>query len=179
MKLSFFKFLSVLIIAVFLNGCQKDYVVSEGQKILFQQEYINYAWGYQHRGFIIDSYGNVLTFDNPDKWIFPDKDNKLTAKQVSENISSCRLTGKKISKNELQKYINYIDNISSSKITSPRHVGADMGSLVYYCYQFSENSSVYKASIIKMEGDFECENLNFFSKRVVAWMKDIFLNIPR
>lgn len=54
-----------------------------------------------------------------------------------------------------------------------------MGSLVYYCYLFPEDSSTYKASIIKMEGDYECENLNFFSKRVVDWMNDIFLNIPR
>lgn len=179
MKLSFLKSLSVLIITISTSGCNKDYILSQGQKILFQQEYINNAWNYQHHGFIIDSDGNVLTFDKPDKWNSPDKDNKLTEMQVNENISSCTLTGKKISKTELQKYINYIDNISSSKVTAPKHVGADMGSLVYYCYRFSENSSTYKAAIIKMEGDFECENLNFYSKRVVAWMKDIFLNISR
>jgi hypothetical protein len=179
MKLSLIKLLSIFIIAFSTWGCQKDHIVSEGQDILFQQEYINYAWGYQHNGFIIESNGNVLTFKNPDKWNFPDKDKKLTEQQVKENISLCTLTGKKITKTELQKYINYIDNISSSKITALKNVGADMGSLVYYCYQFSESNSTYKAAIIKMEGDYECENLNFYSKRVVDWMKDISLNIPR
>jgi hypothetical protein len=179
MKRSFIRLLSILIIAFSACGCQKDHLVNEGQDILFQREYINYAWGYQHNGFIIESNGNVLTFNNPDKWNFPDKDKKLTEQQVKENISLCTLSDKKISKTELQKYFNYIDNISSSKITAPKSVGADMGSLVYYCYQFSENSSAYKASIIKMEGDYECENLNFYSKRVVDWMKDIYLDIPR
>ena len=27
--------------------------------------------------------------------------------------------------------------------------------------------------LIKMEGDFTCENLNFFSKKVSAWLKNI------
>jgi hypothetical protein len=161
-----------------LFGCQKDYIVSEGQEILFQQEYINYAWSLQHYGYIIDRNGNVLTFNKPVKWNFPDKDNKLTERQVKENISSCTLTGKKISKEELQKYVNYIDNISASKISSPRNVGADMGSLVYYCYQFSASSMTYKSTRIKMEGDYQCENLNFYSKKVVAWMDGIRAGIP-
>jgi hypothetical protein len=177
MKLRLVKFWSVLIIAVSFSGCKKDYIVSEGQDILFQQEYINYAWGYQHNGFIIDINGNVLTFNKPDKWNFPDKDGKLTDQQINENITSCTLTGIKISQTELHKYINYIDNISSSKITAQKNVGADMGSLIYYCYQFSENSSTYKATKIKMEGDYECENLNFYSKKVVGWMNDIKTSI--
>lgn len=166
-------------VAISFFGCKKVHMVSQGQKILFQQEYVNYAWGYQHNGFIIDSEGNVLTFDKPDKWNWPDKNNMLSETQVNENISLCTSTGKKIPKAELQKYVNYIKYISSSKVTAPRHVGADMGSLVYSCYQFLESSSTYKAATIKMEGDFECENLNFYSKRVVVWMKDIFLNISR
>ncbi|MBA4321197.1 MAG: hypothetical protein C0408_00120 [Odoribacter sp.] len=179
MKLHSVKLLSFLLLAFSLNGCQKDYIVSDKQDILFMQEYINYAWGYQHSGFIIESNGNVLSFNNPDKWNFPDKDNKLTKEKIQENILSCTLTGKVIPGAELQKYVNHIDNISSSKISSMKNVGADMGSLVYYCYQFSENSSTYKATRIKMEGDFECENLNFFSKKVVVWMKSISTSISR
>jgi len=173
------KVLSLILIAFSISGCEKAYVVSKGQEILFQQEYINYAWGFQHYGFIIDINGNVLTFNNPDKWNFPDKDGKLTEQQVKENIASCTLTGKKIAKMDLNKYINYIDNISSSKVTAAKTTGNDMGSLVYYCYQFSENNSSYRATKIKMEGDSQCENLNYFSKRVVHWMKKIDASLPK
>jgi hypothetical protein len=179
MKLSLFKFSSFVIVAIAMIGCQKDHIISGSQEILFQQEYTNYAWGFQHYGFIIESNGNVLAFRNPVKWNFPDKDSKLTKEQVKENISSCTLSGKIIPKTELQKYINYIDNLASSKISLQKNVGADMGSLVYYCYQFSETSSTYKATKIKMEGDFECENLNFYSKKVVDWMNGISTGITR
>ena len=176
--MSLAKYFSLLSLAALISGCEKEYVVSKGQEILFQQEYVNYAWGFQHNGFIIDIEGNVLTFENPDKWNFPDKDGKLTEQQIKENKASCTLTGMKISKTDLQKYINYIDNISSSKVTSPKINGADMGSLVYYCYQFSGSSLTYKATKIKMEGDYQCENLNFYSKKVVHWMKKINASLP-
>ena len=89
------------------------------------------------------------------------------------NIASSKISGRKIPPEELQKYVNYIDNIAASKVTSPKNVAADAGTISYYCYQYSENTSTYKRTIIKTEGDLECENLNFYSKKVVAWLNDI------
>jgi hypothetical protein len=168
-------FLSVILLA---DGCQKDYILSNGQKLLFELSYINNAWTYQHKGFIIDNEGNILTYDNPDKWNFPDDDRLLTEEQVDENLSMCNTSGEKISATELRKFTNYIDNIASSKVTAPKNRGADMGSRGYYCYLFSEATSTYKEFIIKMEGDWECENLNFYSKRIADWMNDIQKNLP-
>ena len=125
-KIFFFLFTILLI-----TGCKKNIVISEKQTILFQVEYINYAWGYLHTGFIIDSEGNVLTYKNPQNWNFPDKDFSITQNQVKENISKCTNSGKKIPKDELQKYANYIKNISSSKVTALKNVAADAGSLQY------------------------------------------------
>jgi hypothetical protein len=165
--------------ALLITGCEKNYSLSESQKIVFQQEYVNYAWGYQHHGIIIDNEGNVLTYDNPENWNFPDNNKILSVEQANENISSCTITGRKIPKAELQKYINYIDNISASKVSAPKSAGADMGSMVSYCYRLSEDTQTYKAYIIKMEGDIECENLNFYSRRVADWLKDILDNTSR
>jgi hypothetical protein len=173
-KIFFFLFTILLI-----TGCKKNIVISEKQTILFQVEYLNYAWGYAHTGFIIDSEGNVLTYKNPQDWNFPDKDFSINQNQVKDNISKCANSGKKIPKVELQKYANYIKNISSSKVTALKNVAADAGSLQYICYQFFENSGTYKSCLIKMEGDFTCENLNFFSKKVSTWLKNINDNLDK
>lgn len=178
------KFIQVKIILIFLfvlftTGCKKNYIISEKQEILFQFEYVNYAWGHHHSGFIIDNYGNVLTYNNPENWNFPDKDFVISANKVGDNLSKCRQSGKKISKEELQKYTNYIKNIASSKVTALKNVAADEGSSEFICYQFSESSLTYKSSLIKMEGDFTRENLNFYSKKVVAWMKEINISLPK
>ena len=169
----------ILLTALSITGCKKNSVISEKQAILFQVEYINYAWGYTHSGFIINSEGNVLKYKSPQNWNYADRDSNLTQSQVRENISNCISTGKKIPKAELQKYANYIKNISSSKVTALKNVAADAGSLEYVCYQFFANSGTYKSCLIKMEGDFTCENLNFYSKKVFMWLKNIYDNLDK
>jgi hypothetical protein len=164
---------SFLLSAFFITGCKKTNAINEKQVILFQVEYLNYAWGYQHTGIIIDNEGNVLTYKNPQNWNFPDKDLYLSESQVQENLRVCLRSGKKIPADELKKYTKYIRNISSSKVSALKNVAADAGSREYVCYQFFEKSDTYKACLIKMEGDFTCENLNFFSKRIATWLKNI------
>ena len=163
----------VLLAAILITGCKKNVSISEKQAILFQVDYVNYAWGYQHTGFIIDNQGNILTYRNPQNWNFPDDDFNLTESQVKDNFGNCLISGKKIPTEELMKYANYIKNISSSKVTALKNVAADAGSLEFICFQFSEISGTYKGCLIKMEGDFTCENLNFYSKKVISWLKNI------
>jgi hypothetical protein len=161
------------ITALLMAGCKKNVVINNKQAILFQIDYENYAWGYQHKGLIIDGEGNVFTYKNPQNWIFPDKDFHMSEDQVHTNLESCLNTGKRIPLEELKKYAGYIKNISSSKVTALKNVAADVGTLEYICYQFSESTGTYKGSLIKREGDFTCENLNFFSKKVSTWLKSI------
>jgi hypothetical protein len=179
MKPSRVNMILVILMILIIPGCKKNYIISEKQVILFQLEYVNYAWGYQHNGFIIDNEGNVLSYNNPDDWNFPDKDLSINESKIAENIGKCNPTTIKIPNEELQKYINYIKNIASSKVTAEKNVAADAGSLEFICYQFSENSGMYKGYLIKKEGDFTCENLNFYSKKVAAWMRDINASISR
>jgi hypothetical protein len=163
----------------FLESCNKDYVISDKQEILFQFDYINYTLGYMHYGYLIDNEGNILTYKNPEEWNFPDKNNNLSQKQLAQNMFKCNKTGEKIDNDELLKYTGYIKNIASSKVTAPKNVAEDAGSSEFICYQFSESSEMYKGYLIKMEGDFTCENLNFYSKKVTSWMKEINNRITR
>jgi hypothetical protein len=167
------RILTVILISIAFTDCQKTYTVSKSQEVLYQFEYINNSQGYAHSGFFVDVNGNILRYNLPAKWNFPKEGQTLSKQEVLENISASKTTGDKISPEELQKYINYIDNIAASKVTSPKNIAAEAGLSSYYCFQFSENSSTYKRTVIKTEGNSECENLNFFSKKVVVWMNEI------
>jgi hypothetical protein len=173
MKLSRATIFIFLITIVSFTGCKKNVVLNNKQAMLFQVDYVNYAWGYQHSGLIIDNEGNIMTYKNPENWNFPDKDLNLSQSLARANIGSCKLTGNKVPPEELKKYAGYIKNITLSKVTAPKNVAADAGSTEYICYQYSDSAAMYKGTIIKMEGDFTCENLNFFSKKVSAWLKSI------
>lgn len=168
----------LLLLAVTLTGCKKNIGISEKQAILFEFEYVNYAWSYQHYGFIIDSEGNVLAYNNPESWNFPDRELRIGENQVAENLSMCTYTGITVSKAELLKYSGHIKNIASSKVTALKNAADDAGSAEYICYQYSGSNGMYKGTIIRMEGDFTCENLNFYSKKVAEWMKAINNSLP-
>jgi hypothetical protein len=178
MKLPVRKIFFVCMLTVMMTGCKKNIVISNRQAILFEFEYVNYAWNYQHYGFLIDNEGNVLTYNNPESWNFPDRELRISEDQVAENLLMCKNSGIRIPKTDLQKYSNHIQNIASSKVSALKNAADDAGSAEYICYQYSESTGMYKGTIIKMEGDFTCENLNFFSKKVAEWMKNINNSIP-
>ena len=173
MRMTVTKILLISLFAFLLSGCRKNYIISDKQVILFQFEYINYAWSYQHRGYFIDNDGNILTYDNPEEWNFPDNGFVISQDKLFENLSKCTVSDRIISREELEKFSKHIKNIASSKVSAPKNVGADMGSITYNCYQFDEGSLTYKNYLIKMEGDNTCENLNLFSKKVASWMREI------
>ena len=173
------KIIIAVSLVLIMTGCKKNNTLNDRQIIFFQFDYINYAWGYQHNGYIIDREGNILTYTNPEKWNFPDDDFNLNEQQVAENISYCLKSSKKISKEELQRYALHIKNIASSKVTAPKNVSADAGSYEFICFQYSEYSGTYKGYIMKTEGDFTSENLNFFSKKIVSWMRTVNNSLPK
>jgi hypothetical protein len=173
MKRQVVKILLIFLVMSVLSGCKKDYSISDKQVILFQYEYLNYSWDYQHSGYFIDNEGNVLLYDNPEEWNFPDSAFMISQVKLFENLNKCTVSEKRIPHEELAKYSKLIENIASSKVSALKNAGADFGSITYDCYKFDENSLIYKRYLIKMEGDNTCENLNFFSKKVVSWMRDI------
>jgi hypothetical protein len=161
-------FLTVLLL---FTGCMKrDLVIDRQQMILFQYDFRSPS---QHHGFMIDSEGNVFTYNNPSNWNFPDNDLEISREQVADNTGNCIYSGVKIPENELLKHTKVIDYIASSKVTAPAKKDADEGTAQYLCYQFDKNSQKYTGHLIRSEGKVARENLNFHSKRVALWMKEI------
>lgn len=156
-------------------GCRKSNNINHEQKIYFQMDHVSYSPEYQHYGFMIDSKGNILTYNNPEQWNFPGNDLKLTEEQIEENICMCESSGK-VNADDLVKFASFITKIASSKVTAMKDTGADNGFTSYLCYEYGEDP-LYQGSIMKMEGDLSCENLNFYTKRVVSWMKELNINL--
>ena len=165
--------LQLCIFALSFTGCRKNITASNNQSLLFEYDFVSYSLDYKHSGFLIDGEGNVYTFNNPEKWNFPGRDLRISESQVAENMSMCARSGIKIPPAELQKYSSHIVNIAASKITALKKSADSAGSGEFRCYSYSESSGIYKGTVIKMEGDFTCENLNFYSRKVVDWMRNI------
>jgi hypothetical protein len=162
--------IAILLLAIILiAGCKKNDFSTSNQVILFQYDHTR---GINHQGYIIDSEGNIFTY-NVDGNILPDNELEISKGKADEYLSNCEFTGMKIEQVELIKYAKYIDYIASSKVTAVRDKRENTGTISYICYQFDENSKLYRGHIIKMEGDNTSENLNFHSRKVSSWMREI------
>ena len=156
-----------------ITGCKKNYILNEKQHILFQYDYINFSEGYIHEGFYVDDEGEIMHYYNPESWNFLSSDFSITEKQLADNLSKCIISELKSDKKDLLKFSSYIDNLASSKITARKNSGKEAGTGVFLCYNFDEQNGIYRGTLIKMEGDVTCENLNFYSKKVTMWLTDL------
>jgi len=159
----------LLLIVVLASGCKKSDFSTSGQVILFQYDHVR---GINHHGFIIDNEGNVFTY-NTDEMNFPDRDLEILQDKADEYLGQCEFSGIKIAGEELLKYARYIEYIASSKVTAPRDTRDDTGTIRFICYQFDESSGLYIGQLIKMKGDYTRENLNFHSRKISSWMREI------
>ncbi len=179
MKRTYNKILFMILVTLILSGCRKSFIMSNEQEVLFQYEYQNNALDIQLEGFFIDKEGNVLKYKSPSEWNHPDNNLIIYRDKLSENLDRCTVYEKAIPETEVEKFSHYISNISSSKVSAPKTSGSDMGFHKFICYKYDESFKVYKGFLIKLEGDITRENLNFYSKKVVSWMKDIYRNISQ
>ena len=158
----------------FLGSCdQREVPVPAEQEILFEVYYINYAWGKQHNGFLIDKNGNIKTYKNPEDWNFPSADKEISADQIAKNLTKTTLASTKISQEELNDYASRIYTIDQTKLSKPENVGADMGESIFATYNYDAEKQTYKQVLISKSGDWKTENKDKSAQEIKNWLSDI------
>lgn len=162
-----------------LNGCNKESSIDKtsilSQKLFFQYEYINYAWGFQHQGWFIDSTGKVYSYNLPesDTWNSGDENGVISASDLNENLSKAHSTGYTINTRELASKIDLINKAKLGEISEPVQVGADAGAMIYSCYTYDSSTKSYKRVILKKLGDYRVDNNSKSAYYLYKWMESV------
>lgn len=168
------KYNLLFIFLLLFCGCEKtkdENLFSE--RIYFQYEYINYAWGYQHSGFIITPDGKVYTFNKPVGWNFPDE-GVLDIVQMDENLDQCSWAEKQINDEELKKYKKMVLSARYGSLSEPETVMADAGILVSSSFipDRSHPSLLYEV-LMSQTGDVEQFNQSSAAEKITEWLNSI------
>ena len=159
-------------------GCQPDEApVPEEQEVLFEVYSINFAWGKQHGGFIIDKNGSIKVFKNPAKRNFPNKDNELSAEEMAENLNNSALSSTSIPVQEVREYASKIYTVDPNKLSERVSEGADRGASVVLMYRYSPSSKTYQQIILSETGDWNAENSDRHAKQIKEWLQGIGENL--
>ncbi len=170
------KTLKKLIFATFLFGifaCQEsdEAFFSATDEIVFQFEYINYAWGKQHRGFVITSDGTKYSYNNPETWVFPENDN-VKAEDFLNNLSSCTNDGK-VDISKLNRMKALVLKVDENQLTKPKNTMFDAGSESYSFYVKDAVNGTYRRIILLNRGDWSQENEDKDAQEIANWLIEL------
>ena len=168
------KYLMSLLLLVLIS-CKTE-TPTIAQKILFELHYENNAWDYQNNGYLIDSLGNVWTFDisnDTSKWNKPDKDGYISAVKMNENLLRCKSVAGTVHPDTLSYYSGKIWVASYGTISEPVNQMADAGGIVYSAFIYNKKSNRYQKVMLKTWGDWMIINNAPEAASIAQWMQRI------
>jgi hypothetical protein len=176
------RYLFIFGIMIFsLTRCEKNeddpYIPDNNQRIIFQCEYINYAWGYQHVGWIIDSSGSVYCYNNPEVWYYTDSLGLINSTEMDSNLLRTDSICYKIDKVELTSKIALIKKASKGNISEQVNEMFDAGATTFYTYIYDEETKSYKQILLKQTGDWRIDNTSTEAVELYEWLSKLFNQI--
>ena len=160
------------ILLILLTGCVQVnvFVWDDANQIVFQSEYTNYAWGYNHNGWMMDKTGQVKRFQKNARWVFADDQGYLSESDMLKNLAACDSVIAQIGSTELSQYASKASTCVNAESTKPQNLMADAGEHLYAFYVFEPDLKRYKRVILQKTGDWSQENLAPNAKSIVDWM---------
>lgn len=158
-----------------LLSCDDDVKITN-QRVFFEVHYSNGAWGYMNHGVLIDSLGNVNSFNLTagSGWNYPDSLGNISRVDMNENLALCDSVVHNISNDSLQYYVNMIDNAARGKVSDPAYVMADAGITQYFAYVYDLQSGSYKRIVLHQWGDVMLENNAPAATVLTEWLANMF-----
>ena len=147
---------------------------STQQTWLCGREYANMAWGYQRRGVVLDTAGNIWRYEiSPAAVTLPwsPKDmSRLSAADLKMRYETAMTTGKKVPAEEIARHFALIEEASNATPTQPSPVGADMGQNILYCYTYDAPTRTYGQVMLDNKGDWDSTNPSEAAKMLKTWL---------
>lgn len=165
----------LLLVLFALLSCDDDVKITN-QRVFFEVHYFNAAWGYVNHGVLIDSLGNVSSFNltAESHWNYPDSLGNISRADMNENFALCDSVVHNISNDSLQYYVNMIDNAATGKVSEPAYVMADAGIRQYLAYVYDAQSDSYQRIVLYQWGDVMIENNTTAAATLTKWLADMF-----
>jgi len=156
------------------TSCERETVECRDDfPVLFQYEYVNHAWGYRHRGFMIDAQGQVLGFDRPKDWKFPDSMGFLSEKDLRFNMEYCDTICGQVDPDEAWRYYGKLRSMSDYKIEDTGVYMADAGTGVLSGWVYSYKEKTYKNVVLATNGDMNMVNNHPDANSIIEWLKSV------
>lgn len=173
----YLQLLGLAMVVSLFYSCQKENIDTDfneiNQEVLFQFEFVNHAWGYHHRGWLIDSSGNVYCYDAPENWNFGDSEGIITESEMSSNLQATSSVCTNVSTEVLLSRFQLIDGASKGELSDPVNEMYDAGVSAYFGFVYDPDKQVYTRVLLKQTGDFAISNTSREAILLYHWLNQV------
>lgn len=163
------RILIVTIFTLLLSGCEK--IPNYDNNTIFMVEFSNRAWVIQHSGIMIDSTGNVMTFNLPTTWKRPDEMGFISLADMQENLAQMEEISCTVTRNDFARYSSKLMKAKNGTLSDPKNEMDDFGTIQYSGFLYDPDINSFKKILIKQTGDWAIENSSKEAKALYEWLK--------
>lgn len=169
-----------LFLTVFLFSCDEpDSVPTEDETelptlaVLFEANYINFAWGYQHNGWFLDNHGKLKKYSISSslEWKSPDNQGYISKEDLTANYALATTPFVEVARSIVRQKETLIEGSINGQLSDPVNRGADIGGFGWYCYVWDADKEMYKRQILGASGDWEQFNLEPDAQALLKWLQ--------
>ena len=149
------------------------------QPIVFQQSFVNHAWGYQNRGWFIDGNGVVRAYHATSDTIWypvehtgPDS-GYISKENLTANSEIVNRVVYNIPLLELNKYYKLLQKAADGSISERVRGAYDAGLVQYNGYIWDDAKGMYKSVLISLSGDWMQTNTHPAAGEILDYLNAI------
>ena len=177
MKYLLKKVLLIVISGMALSGCEKpteeELRILDEQQVYFQYQHLNIAWGRVHKGYFIGEDGKILAYNDPEEWNSFDKNDRISAELLNENLTKATNVVHVVSSLTLRQKSRKIFDAARGELSEPESHGADMGSHCYYVLIFDPPSGNYTRYLVRQTGNIIINRNSSEAKIIGDWLEKL------
>jgi hypothetical protein len=147
----------------------------DGNRVLLEIEYINFAWVPTYFGFYVDATGDVYSYNREGTPWQHDEDRTITEEDLMEKFSLKRTLVTTRDTAEVVTVSNRISQVPSNQLSTPKMACADAGKLTYRAYRYNAGNRTYQPILLRVEGDIAQENTSQSARDLVQYVRALDL----
>jgi hypothetical protein len=158
-----------ILISVLLVSIHCSALAFSESPILFCKEFVNYAWGYIHNGWLVDSGGNIRSYSSKISDSLDQLSGNPSRANLDKMLSFSNPTGKKIPADSLKSMVALLQTASYGTMSYAMRC-ADAGKVMYSGIFFDSAHSRYQKVVCVQGGDQTGCNSSSAAKVIARWL---------
>lgn len=158
-------------------SCTEPLASPEHGAVLFEVEYVNFAWGRSWHGFVVESDGKVYAYDLSDtsQWPPAEEEDHVPAPELEAKYAHQRRLVTAVSATEAASRYARVGDALAGTLTPPQGFCADAGTVRYSALLYDASTQTYRRLLLHQAGDIARTNTSPAARELYRWLAEVTL----